>query len=67
MPSTPKRTHGQLRRAEKLPTGDKVVNTRRGAPTVRRSGGQLFRVQPIERLSATVRVQRVTSYLDVRE
>ena len=58
-------TQRQIRRLEKLPNGHKVVNTRHGAPTVRRSDGQLFRVQPNGRLAAIIRVQGVTSYLDV--
>ena len=37
----------------------------RGAPIVRRGDGQLFRVQPNGRLAATIRVERVQSYLDV--
>jgi hypothetical protein len=42
-----------------------MVNTRDSAPIVRRPDGQLFRVQPNGRLAATIRVERVQSYLDV--
>jgi hypothetical protein len=65
MPSDQRLTQRQIRRLEKLPNGHRVVNTRHGAPTVRRSDGQLFRVQPNGRLTASIRVERVTSYLDV--
>jgi hypothetical protein len=67
MPSSRQLTQRQIRRMEKLPNGHKVVNARHGAPTVRRSDGQLFRVQPNGSLAATIRVERVKSYLDVRE
>ena len=40
------RRSGRVRCMEKLPEGHKMVNTRHGAPIVRRSDGQLFRVQP---------------------
>jgi hypothetical protein len=58
-------TQRQIRRMEKLPEGHKMVNTRYGAPIVRRPDGQLFRVQPNGRLAAAIRVERVRSYLDV--
>jgi hypothetical protein len=67
MPSGRQLTQRQIRRMEKLPSGHRVVNTRHGAPTVRRSDGQLFRLQPNGRLAATIRVERVKSYLDVHE
>jgi hypothetical protein len=50
---------------ETLPEDHEMVNPRHGAPTVRRSDGQLFRVQLNGRLTATIRVERVKSYLDV--
>ena len=59
------RRSGRVRCMEKLPEGHKMVNTRHGAPIVRRSDGQLFRVQPNGRLAATIRVESVQSYLDV--
>jgi hypothetical protein len=65
MPSTHQLTQRQIRCMEKLPEGHKVVNTRHGAPIVRRGDGQLFRVQPDGRLAATIRVERVQSYLHV--
>ena len=65
MPSTHQLTQRQTRCMETLPEDHKVVNTRHGAPTVRRSDGQLFRMQPNGRLAATIRVERVKSYLDV--
>jgi hypothetical protein len=65
MPSTHQLTQRQIRCMEKLPQGHKIVNTRRGAPIVRRGDGQLFRVQPNGRLAATIRVEGVQSYLDV--
>jgi hypothetical protein len=65
MPSTHQLTQRQIRCMEKLPEGHKIVNTRHGAPIVRRGDGQLFRVQPNGRLAATIRVERVQSYLDV--
>ena len=65
MPSTHQLTQRQIRCMEKLPEGHKMVNARHGAPTVRRSDGQLFRVQPNGRLTASIRVESVQSYLDV--
>jgi hypothetical protein len=65
MPSTHQLTQRQIRCMETLPEGHKMVNTRHGAPIVRRGDGQLFRVQPNGRLAATIRVERVQSYLDV--
>jgi hypothetical protein len=65
MPSTHQLTQRQIHCAEKLPEGHKMVNTRYGAPTVRRSDGQLFRVQPNGRLAATIRIKSAQSYLDV--
>lgn len=65
MPSTHQLTQRQIRCMEKLPEGHKMVNTRHGAPTVRRSDGQLFRVQPNGRLAATIGVESVQCYLDV--
>jgi hypothetical protein len=65
MPSGQQLTQRQIRCMEKLPNGHKVVNTRHGAPTVRRSDGQLFLVQANGRLVASTRVESVKSYLDV--
>jgi hypothetical protein len=64
MPSTHQLTQRQIRRMEKLPEGHSMVNTRLGAPIVRRPDGR-FRMQPNGRLSTTVRVESVRSYLDV--
>ena len=58
-------TQRQIRCMEKLPEGHRMVNARHGAPTMRRSDGQLFRVQSNGRLTASVRVESVQSYLDV--
>ena len=55
MPSTHQLTQRQIRCMEKLPEGHRMVNARHGAPTMRRSDGQLFRVQPNGRLS----IQRI--------
>jgi hypothetical protein len=60
-------TQRQIRCMEKLPEGHKVVSTRLGAPIVRRPDGRLMRVQPDGSLSPTIRVERVQSYLHVRE
>ena len=65
MSSTHQLTQRQIRRMETLPEDHMVVNTRHGAPTVQRSDGQFFRVQPNGRLAAAVRVERFKSYLDV--
>jgi len=65
MPSTHQLTQRQIRCMEKLPEGHKMVNARHGAPTVRRSDGQLFRVQSNGRLTASIRIESVQSYLDV--
>jgi hypothetical protein len=65
MPSGQQLTERQVRRMEKPTIGHKVVNTRHIAPTVRRSDGQLFRMQPRGRPAASVRVERVKFYLDV--
>jgi hypothetical protein len=65
MPSTHLLTQPQIRCMEKLHEGHKVVSTRYGAPIVRRPDGRLFRVQPNGRLRATIRVERVQSYLHV--
>ena len=65
MPSTHQLTRRQIRRMETLPKGHKMVNTRHGAPIVRRGDGQLFRMQRDGRLAATIRVERVQSYLHV--
>jgi hypothetical protein len=65
MPSTHQLTHRQIRCMEKLPEGHKVVETRHGASIVRRPDGQLFRVQPNGRVTASIRVESVKSYLDV--
>ncbi len=65
MPSTHQLTQRQIRCMEKLPEGHKMVNSRHRAPIVRRSDGQLFRVQPNGRLAAKVRIESVQSYLDV--
>jgi transposase len=65
MPSTHQLTKRQIRCIEKLPEGHKMVNTRDGAPIVRRPDRQLFQVQPNGRLAATIRVERVQAYLDV--
>jgi hypothetical protein len=65
MPSTHQLTQRQIRCMEKLPEGHKMVDTRHGAPIVRRSDGKLFRVQPHGRLAASIRVGGVRSYLDV--
>jgi hypothetical protein len=65
MPSTHQLTQRQIRGMEKLPEGHKMVNARHGAPTVRRSDGQLFRVQSNGRLTASIRLESVQSYLDV--
>jgi hypothetical protein len=65
MPSTHQLTQRQIRRMEKLPEGHKTVKARHGAPTVRRSDGQLFRVQSNGRLTASIRIESVQSYLDV--
>ena len=65
MPSTHQLTQRQIRCMEKLPAGHKVVSTRYGAPIVRRPDGQLFRLQSNGRLAATIRVERVQSYLHV--
>jgi hypothetical protein len=65
MPSGQQLTQRQIRRMKRLPVAHKAVNARRGPPTVRRSDGQLFRVQPNGRLVATIRVDSVTPYLDV--
>jgi hypothetical protein len=67
MPSTHQLTQRQIRCLENLPEGHKMVNSRHGAPTVRRGDGQLFRMQANGRLAATIRVERVRSYLEVRE
>lgn len=65
MPSTHQLTQRQMRCMEKLPEGHKMVSARRGAPIVRRADGQLFRVQRNGCLAATIRVERVQSYLDI--
>ncbi len=65
MNSTHQLTQRQIRCMEKLPEGHRMASTRRGAPIVRRGDGQLSRVQPNGRLGATIRVERVQSYLDV--
>ena len=65
MPSTHQLTRRQIRRTEALPEGHKMVNTRHGAPIVRRPDGQLLRMQPSGRLAEIIRVERVRSYLHV--
>ncbi len=56
-------TQRQVRCMEKLPQGHKVLSTRYGAAIVRRPDGRLLRVQPNGRLSPTIRVEQVQSYL----
>jgi hypothetical protein len=65
MPGTHQLTRRQIRCMDRLPEDHKVVDTRHGASIVRRPDGQLFRVQPNGRVTATIRVERVQSYLDV--
>jgi hypothetical protein len=65
MPSTHQLTQRQIRCMEKLPEGHKMLNARHGALIVRRSDGQLFRVQSNGRLTASIRIESVQSYLDV--
>lgn len=65
MPSTHQLTRRQIRRMEKLPEVHKMVNTRNGAPIVRRGDGQSLRARPNGRLTASIRVESVQSYLDV--
>jgi hypothetical protein len=67
MPTTHQLTQRQIRCMAKLPEDHKVVSTRHGAAIVRRGDGQLLRMQPDGRLTATIRVERVQSYLDVHE
>jgi hypothetical protein len=65
MLSTHQLTQRQIRCMETLPEDHKMVTTRHGPPTVRRSDGQLFRMQRNGRLTASIRVESVQSYLDV--
>jgi hypothetical protein len=66
MSSTRQLTQRQIRCMEQLPEGHKVVNTRHGAPTVRRPNGQLLRLQRNGRLAAIIPIERVESYLHLR-
>lgn len=58
-------TARQIRRIESLPPGHRLVSARLGEPLVRRADGRLFRVLADGRLSATIRVERVQSYLQL--
>jgi hypothetical protein len=50
---------------EKLPEGHELVSVRDGVPIVCQPGGQLLRMQPSGRLVASMRIERVQSYLHV--
>jgi hypothetical protein len=65
MSSTHQLTQQQVRFIERLPDDHTVVSTRRGVLIVRRPNGQMLRVQPSGHVAATIRVERVQSYLDV--
>lgn len=62
---TPPLTQRQVRCMENLPDGHVVLSTRRGVAIVRRPDGRLVRIQPDGRLTTTLRVERVQSYLHV--
>jgi hypothetical protein len=62
---TPSLTQRQVRCMENLPEGHVVLSTRRGVAIVRQPDGRLLRIQPDGHLAATLRVERVQSYLHV--
>jgi hypothetical protein len=64
--STHALTQQQRRCMETLQEGHVVVTTRRGVAIVRRPDGRLLRIEPDGRLAASLRVERVQSYLHVR-
>jgi hypothetical protein len=65
MHSTPVLSQRQIRRMQKLPDDYKVVDTRDGVVVLRRTDGQLLRMQPDGRLAPNLRVERVQDYLHV--
>ncbi len=58
-------TRRQISCIEALPEGHTLVSARHAEPLVRRSDGRLFRVQTDGRLTATIRIERVQSYLQL--
>jgi len=59
-------TRRQISSIENLPADHEVLSVRGGAPLVRSPDGQLLRMRPSGRLVATIPVERVRSYLQVR-
>ncbi|MFI4985113.1 MAG: hypothetical protein ACHP93_00535 [Solirubrobacterales bacterium] len=58
-------TERQTRRMQQLP-GHEVVSVRGGVALVREPDGRMSRIQPSGRMVASIRVDRVQSYLHVR-
>jgi hypothetical protein len=60
-------TARQLSRLETLPDDYRVVSAQDGSPIVESPNGQTLRLQPNGGLAATTLIQRVQSYLHVRQ
>jgi hypothetical protein len=57
----------QLRRLQTLPDDYRVVGARDGVPIVESPTGQTLRLQSTGRLAATALIERVESYLHVKQ
>jgi hypothetical protein len=66
-PTPPQLNQRQLSRLQTLPDDYRVVGARNGVPIVESPTGQTLRLQPTGRLAATVLIERVESYLHVKQ
>jgi hypothetical protein len=60
-------TRRQISRIETLPGDHEIVSIRTRTPIVRCGDGELMRIRPSGRMVPSVPVERVRSYLSVRE
>jgi hypothetical protein len=60
-------TERQLRRLETLRDDYRVVSAQDGSPIVESPNGRTLRLQPNSSLAATTLIERVQSYLHVRQ
>jgi hypothetical protein len=63
----PRLNQRQLRRLQTLPDDYRVVGARDGVPIVESPTGQTLRLQSTGRLAATALIERVESYLHVKQ
>jgi len=63
----PQLNQRQLRRLQTLPDDYRVVGAKDGVPIVESPTGQTLRLQSTGRLAATALIERVESYLHVKQ